>query len=56
MNVECVYLELCELLHELLLLFAVAQWRKNIEEDLQEVQILPRYAGEGEDGCHAVGK
>lgn len=48
------YLELRELLHELLLLFAVAQRRKNVEKDLQKVQILPRYTGEGEDGRHTV--
>jgi len=49
-----VYLELRELLHELLLLFAVAQRRKYVEKDLQKVQILTRYTGEGEDGCHTV--
>lgn len=50
------YLELRKLLHELLLLFAVAQRRKNVEKDLQKVQILTRYTGEGEDGRHTVGR
>lgn len=31
------YLKLSELLHELLLLFAVAQRRNDVEEDLQQV-------------------
>ncbi len=50
----CLYLELCELLHELLLLLDVAQRRKNVEKDLQKVQILPRNTGDGENGCHTV--
>ena len=45
----CVYLELRELLHQLLLLLAVAQWRQDVQEDLQEVQTDSRHAGQGED-------
>ncbi len=52
----CLYLELRELLHELLLLLTVAQRRKNVEKDLQKVQILPTHTGEGENGRHTVGR
>lgn len=43
------YLKLCELLHQFLLLFTVGQWRKDVEEDFQEIQILPRNTGQCED-------
>lgn len=29
------YLELCELLHEFLLLFAIGEWRQNIQKDFE---------------------
>lgn len=34
-------LELCELLHELLLLFAVAERRQDVKEDLEQLEVLP---------------
>lgn len=48
------YLELSELLHQLLLLFAVAEWRKDVQEHFEEIQILPRNAGQCEDGSDAA--
>lgn len=47
-------LELGELLHQLLLLLAVAQRGEDVQEDLEEVQTLPRHTGQGEDGCDAA--
>ena len=47
------HLELCELLHELLLLLAVAEGRQDVEEDLEVLQALPRHVGQGEDGSDA---
>lgn len=43
------YLELCELLHEFLLLFAIGEWRQNIQKDFEQVQTLSRHAGQCED-------
>lgn len=48
------YLELSKLLHELLLLFAVAQGGQDVEENLQQVQILPRYTRQRENGSDAA--
>jgi len=48
------HLELRQLLHELLLLLAVAERRQDVEEDLEEVQVLTRDAGQGEDGRDAA--
>lgn len=52
--VRVCYLKLSELLHELLLLLAVAERRQDVEEDLKQVQTLSRHAGQGEDGCDAT--
>lgn len=48
------YLELRELLHQLLLLLAVAEWREDVQENLQKVQVFSRNAGQGEDGRDAA--
>ena len=48
------YLELCQLLHEFLLLFAVGEWRQNIQKDFEEVQTLSRHTGQCEDGGDTV--
>ena len=42
------------MLHELLLLLAVAERRQDVEEDLKQGQTLSRHAGQGEDGCDAT--
>lgn len=48
------YLELCELLHQLFLLFAVAEWREDVQENLQKLQVLSRNTRQGEDGRDAA--
>ena len=48
------YLELSELLHELLLFLAVAEWGDDVEEDLEQIQTFPRHTGHGEDGSDAA--
>ena len=48
------YLELRQLLHEFLLLFAVGEWRQNIQKDFEQVQTLSRHAGQCEDGGDTV--
>ena len=48
------YLELCQLLHELLLLFAIGEWRQNIQKDFEQVQAFSRHAGQCEDRGDAV--
>lgn len=50
------YLKLSKLLHELLLLLTVAEWRDDVEEDLEQVETLPRHAGQREDGCDSARK
>lgn len=49
-------LKLSQLLHKLLLLLAVAEWRDDVEEDLQQVKTLSRYTGQGKNGRDAAGK
>lgn len=48
------YLKLGQLLHELLLLFAVAERREDVEEDLQEVKALSGHTRQGENRRDAV--
>lgn len=48
------YLELRQLLHELLLFFAIGEWRQNIQKDFEQVQALSRHAGQCEDRGDAV--
>lgn len=50
------HLKLGKLLHELLLLLGVAQWRNDVQEDLQQIETLSRHAGQSEDGCDAARK
>lgn len=52
--VRVCYLKLSELLHELLLLLAVAEWGDDVEEDLEQIQTFPRHTGHGEDGSDAA--
>lgn len=42
------YLEFCQLLHKLFLLFAVGEWRQDIQEDFKKVQTLSRHTGQCE--------
>lgn len=48
------YLELRQLLHELLLFFAIGEWWQNIQKDFEQVQALSRHAGQCEDRGDAV--
>lgn len=43
------YLELCQLLHEFFLLFAIGEWRQNIQKDFEQIQTLSRHARQCED-------
>lgn len=45
----CENLELGELLHELLLLLAIAEGGQDVEENLEQIQILPGNTRERED-------
>lgn len=44
------HLELGQLLHELLLLLAVGEWREDVQEDFKQIQTLSRHTGQCEDG------
>lgn len=48
------YLELCQLLHELFLLFAIGEWRQMFRKDFEQVQALSRHADSVEDRGDAV--
>lgn len=47
------YLELCQLLHELLLLFAVGEWWQDVQKHFKQVQTLSGHAGQCEDRSDA---
>lgn len=49
-----IYLKLCQLLHEFLLLFAVGERWQDIQKDFEQVQTLSRHTGQGEDRGDAV--
>lgn len=48
------YLELRQLLHELLLLFAIGEWWQDIQKDFKQVQTLSRHTGQCEDRSDTV--
>lgn len=48
------YLELRQLLHEFLLLFAVGERWQDIQKNFQQVQTLSRHAGQCEDRSDAA--